>query len=483
MTAGSCVCRVLFSAEKKPGERQRMEEIFDVIRSYHMIEAGMRVLAAVSGGADSVYLLQVLRRYQEEVPFELMAVHVEHGLRGRESLDDAAFVRKLCEREGVPCRVVSAQVRERAEREKLSLEEAGREERYRIFREILKEWDGQRIAVAHNRNDQAETVLWNLARGSGLKGLGGIRPVQGRIIRPLLFTGREEIEKALHTLGIPWRTDRTNFEEDYTRNRIRNSLLPGMEAGVNRQSIRHIAEAGMRLQKVQEYVSRQTDEAAGLCLDGDCIRLEPFLREDPLIRQELLRRMLENCGGLRDVKAVHIRMLEELSEMDCGKQISLPGGLSALREADCIRFVKENTRRAGEEKRTAVPLPVPGKICFGTLTVTAELTENSPQLQRQLSREKKYTKWLSYDTITNSLQVRTRKAGDYLVVTACGGTKKLKDYLIDRKIPQRERDELPLLADGSHILWVVGDRISEAAKVTPETRQVVKIQVCEGEKQ
>ncbi len=456
-----------------------MEEIFEVIRKYHMIEEGMRVIAGVSGGADSTYLLQILRQYQKQVPFELMVVHVDHGLRGEDSRADAAFVRELCETEGIPCRIVKAQVSQCAQEEKISLEEAGRKERYRIFAEILQEWGAQRIAVAHNRNDQAETVLMNLARGSGLKGLGGIQPVQGNIIRPLLFTGREEIEKALRDSGIFWRTDKTNLQEDCTRNRVRLSLLPMMEREVNQQSILHVAQAGMRLQDVQRYLTEQTDEAAIRCIKKDCIDLTPFRQEDSLIRRELLRQMLKRCGGMKDVEAVHIQMLEELAEMPCGKQVSLPGNLSVIREADTLHFVKET----GSLKRKipAVSLPVPGQVLFGKLCVTVECVENSPEVMQQLIQEKRYTKWLSYDTITNSLQVRTRQTGDYLVVNEKGGTKKLKDYLIDRKIPARQRDEIPLIADGHHILWVVGHRISEAAKVTPRTKQIIKIQVCEGE--
>ncbi len=456
-----------------------MEEIFEVIQRYHMIEEGMRVIVGVSGGADSTYLLQVLRQYQREVSFELLAVHVEHGLRGEDSRADAAFVRELCESEGIPCRVVPAQVRQRAKKEKLSLEEAGRKERYRIFREILQEWDAQRIAVAHNRNDQAETVLMNLARGSGLKGLGGIKPVQGEIIRPLLFTGRDEIEEALRASGISWRTDKTNLDEDCTRNRIRLSLLPMMERKLNQQSTLHIAQAGMRLQDVQRYLTEQAGEAAARCFREDVILLSPFCQEDPLIRRELLRKMLERCGGMKDVGAVHIRMLEDLIEMPCGKRVSLPGNLSVIREEDALRFVKEAD--VLREPIPAAALPVPGQILFGTLCVRTECVENSPEIMRQIADEKQYTKWLSYDTITNSLQVRTRQTGDYLIINTEGGKQKLKDYLIDQKVPAGKRDELPLVADGPHILWVVGHRISEAAKVTPGTKKVIKIQVCEGE--
>ncbi|MCD8075418.1 MAG: tRNA lysidine(34) synthetase TilS [Lachnospiraceae bacterium] len=484
-----------------------IEHIFHVIKKYHMIEPGMRVIAGVSGGADSVCLLRVLADCRHKLPFDLLAVHVEHGLRGRESLEDAVFVENMCRELRVPCRVVHAQVRQRAEAEKLSCEEAGRAERYRIFRDVAGEWGADRIAVAHNQNDQAETVLWNLARGSGLRGLGGIRPMQGSIIRPLLFTERSEIETWLRGEGIPWRTDRTNLETDFTRNRIRLHLLPQMEKELNGQAGRHIAEAAGRLQEIQDYVDKKTDEAAAKCLREDAgasaadksvwILLDYFNKEETLIREELLKRALQKSGGMKDVGAVHLKALERLADMDCGKSCDLPGGIRAVRENGVLRFVKRKGQgeaglsasgfrengadfRMNAECREEILLPVPGRLFHNGFCVTAERMENTPELKKIILEEKKYTKWFSYDTITNSLLLRTRKTGDYLVINAQGGTQKLKDYMIDRKIPRDQRDQIPVLADGSHILWVVGWRISEAAKVTDATEHVIKIQIAAG---
>ncbi len=458
-----------------------MQQVFDVIRQYHMIDAGMRVIAGVSGGADSVYLLQVLAAFRQEVPFTLGVVHVEHGLRGEESREDAAFVRDLCDRMGIPCQVVSADVRKKAEQEGLSLEEAARKERYRIFEEVRQEQGAQRIAVAHNQNDQAETVLWNLARGSGLRGLGGIRPVQGAIIRPLLFTPRREIEEALVSEGIGWRTDSTNQESAFTRNRIRHDLLPLMERELNEKSTEHIAQAAGRLQEVQAYLDQQVQEALGRCRKDDTLLLEPFEKEEPLIQQEILRSMLDDAGGLKDVGAKHIGLLLQLAKMDCGRSLDLPGSVRAVREDGLLRFEKTDREKEAPDaaKQKAVSLPVPGSVRIASYLVTAEETAPDEVPGKQILQEKKYTKWISYDTIKHGLQLRTRQTGDYLIVNEAGGRCSLKDYLIDEKVPRGRRDEILLLADGSHILWVVGYRISEAAKVTPRTKRAVKIQILE----
>ncbi|MCC8137182.1 MAG: tRNA lysidine(34) synthetase TilS [Clostridiales bacterium] len=472
-----------------------LRNVFHTIEEYHMIEPGMRVIAGVSGGADSVCLLDVLRQYRRKAPFELFVVHVEHGLRGQESRKDAAFVQELCEEWEIPCRVAAALVSRKAEKEGLSIEEAAREERYRIFEETGREWNADRIAVAHNRNDQAETVLWNLARGSGLKGLGGIRPVQGRRIRPLLFTDRADIEDYLRKAGLTWRMDRTNLETEYTRNRIRLSLLPQMEKDLNPQAAEHIAGAADRLRGVQDYIDRVTKEAAARCIlvcgssarPSAVIQLEPYKKEDRLIRQELLKCAVEVCAdGLKDIGAVHLHMLERLADMDCGKRCDLPGGICAVREQGILRIGRKDSLTGTDAAGggyAAVAIPVPGKICpagiFDGISVTTERMPNAPELKKYFLEEKKYTKWISYDTIKNNLLLRNRRPGDYLVVNAQGGTKKLKEYLIEQKIPRDMRDQVLLLADGSHILWVIGWRISEAAKVTDETRQVLKV-TCRG---
>ncbi|MCD8337835.1 MAG: tRNA lysidine(34) synthetase TilS, partial [Lachnospiraceae bacterium] len=396
-----------------------LKHIFRVIREYHMIEPGMRVIVGVSGGADSVCLLNVLERYRREVPYSLLAVHVEHGLRGRESLEDADFVKALCEKLSVPCQLVHARVRQRAKEEKLSCEEAGRAERYRIFHEAAEAWGADRIAVAHNQNDQAETVLWNLARGSGLQGLGGIRPVQGDIIRPLLFTERKDIEAWLRAKALPWRTDRTNLETDFTRNRIRLRLLPQMEEELNGQAGRHIAEAAGRLREIQDYIDKKTDEAAAKCLRESAaldemavpsvwILLDNYNKEETLIREELLKRALRKCGGMKDVGAAHIQMLERLAGMDCGKSCDLPGGIRAVREAGILRFQKRGEKNGneaispaevGNENGNEWILPVPGCVSCGGFCVTSEKMEKTPGLKKNILEENQYTKGLSDDTI------------------------------------------------------------------------------------
>ena len=469
--------------------KKELERIFKTIEEYKMIHPGMRLLARVSGGADSVCLLYALKEYRKQVPFSLKVIHVEHGIRGEESLGDARWVDGLCREWEIPCRVVHCKVEKIAAEEKISLEEAGRKVRYEIFEKERKLWQGDRVAVAHNQGDQAETVLFRLARGSGLKGLGGIRPVQGRIIRPLLFLSREEIERILEERGIGWRTDRTNLETEYTRNRIRLEILPALESQVNSRASRHIAQAALRLQEVWEYLQVQTDLAEEKCIVPEMrqggqswvLKLLPFFQEPELIQKELLRRCVKKCtGGLTDVGSVHLEALERLTKLPCGRECFLPGEGRAVREKDSVRFRKAPALAEGSRKNTEeLLLAEAGVKHFQGMKVQVDFPVRGETAPEKILEEKKYTKWLACDTIDQNLCLRTRRTGDYLVVNESGGRKKLKDYLIDLKIPRDQRDRIWLVAQGSHVLWVVGYRISEAAKVRENTYRVLKIQIEE----
>ena len=490
-----------------------MRRIIHTIEAYQMIQPGMKVLAAVSGGADSICLLLALAAYRKQKDFSLYVIHVEHGLRGEESLADAQYVEDLCTQLTVPFYLEPVDAMRAATERHQSVEEAARELRYEAFHRVARQIGADRIAVAHNENDQAETMLWNLVRGSGLTGLGGIRPVRGKIIRPLLFLGRQEIEQILTEQGMVWRTDRTNLSCDYTRNRIRLQILPMIAQDLNHQAVNHIAEAAKRLQAVQDYLDDQCQAAAADCvrLTGDKVYLElsGYKKQHPLLQKELLKRcicLLRDGMGLKDVGSVHLEALEKLCTQPCGKRCVLPDGIRAERvdreeisgsamgeKRPMVRFWQERPEdKQHSRKPTAkaqnieaqkdvdeIPLRPGQTQQVGNLQIQSVRMDASPLLMDEILQEKKYTKWLSYDTINRNACFRRRRAGDYLVVNEHGGRKKLKDYLIDENIPQKQRDQLWLLADGSHILWVVGWRISEAAKINGNTRKILKIHVEE----
>lgn len=449
-----------------------MQKVFDYIREHEMITAEDKVIVGVSGGADSVCLLFVLREYQRQLPFSMMVVHVEHGVRGEESRQDAAFVEALCKEWHIPCKVFASDVPAMARQQKISVEEAGRKVRYETFAQMGEEWGATKIAVAHNQNDQAETMIWNMVRGSGITGAGGIRPVRGKVIRPLLCCSRREIEECLRSQEISWREDCTNQEMEYTRNCIRQHILPQMEKELNAGAVEHLANLGKELQRTESYLCSVAEKAmantARIEADRVEIDLEGLKKEDPLIQEHVIRMCLERVGcGLKDLGRIHMEQILELFAGQSGRKISLPGGWQAGKSFD----------RGYLEKRKEQPvvqgaeIPVPGEIETAQGILQARIFshnhENIPQ--------KKYTKWIDYDKIKNSLCLRTRQPGDYLVIDQKGSKKKLKVYFIEEKIPADRRDQILLVASGSEILWVVGYRMNDAYKVWDSTERVLEL--------
>ena len=473
------------------GKKELDQRVLETIKSYGMLQQGEGVVAGVSGGADSVCLLAVLRKYREERKWTVTAVHVEHGLRGSAGMEDAAYVERLCREWEIPCYVEHIEVKELADRKGQSLEEAGRQARYEIFEKWRKRLGAGKIAVAHNENDQAETVLMNLVRGSGLQGLGGMQPVRGSIIRPLLTVSRQEIEEWLLQNHICWRTDATNLETDYTRNKLRLQALPWLEREINPEAVSHLARGAAHVQKAQRYLEKQAERLYEACVVREevpgrlDILLSEFLAGEELMQEYVLRRAAARVlggRGLKDYGENHIRQMQRLCRMDCGHRMDFPGGLQAVRqEKRLVLRIAEKDRPAEAGKEECCFLQGDGVYTFlgQKFRVKYRPAEEAPSC----FQEKKYTKWLAYDTITDNICLRTRRTGDYLLVNDKGGRKKLKDYLIDQKVPREERDQIVLVAQGSHILWVTGYRISQGARVVGGEKRLLEIQMMvEGER-
>ncbi|MDO4522054.1 MAG: tRNA lysidine(34) synthetase TilS [Eubacteriales bacterium] len=490
------------------------QKVFHYIEEHGMIRENDRVIAGVSGGADSLCLLFLLCRYRKRIDFSIEAVHVEHGIRGAESLADADFVEECCKKWGIRLHVRHLNIPKIAKREKLSEEEAGRKLRYEIFAEIAGQSGKTKIAVAHHRDDQAETLLANIARGTGLSGAGGMRPVNGSIIRPLLCCRRMEIEEYLLSRQMEWRQDATNEETDYTRNYLRNCILPRMTQRVNAQTIEHMASLAEDLQRVQDFIRHQAKQILDTTLvqreegfgigggeritagreNRELILNIPKLRQQEQILQEtIIQLCLERVGcGRKDITRRHIRGILDLTLGQSGRRIMLPGGWRAKREFDriCIeqgcremerkQLPKEECKEPSAHRQlqqTDVLLSVPGET-------TLPQKRGSLRLRRfenphEIISPKMYTKWLNYDKISNDLHLRTRRAGDYLVINREGGRKKLKDYFVEEKIPRELRDDILVIAQGSEILWVIGGRINEAYKVEEGTKEILEIQIME----
>ena len=486
------------------------------------------IVIGVSGGPDSVCLLWLLCALRESHPLDLQVVHVDHGLR-QESKEDALFVQKLCEEWGVPCRVVRADVAGVAAERKISKEEAGRLIRYEAFEKALGEMDEKDggcgcVAVAHNRDDRAETLLFHLFRGTGLDGMASIRPVRplcdrkpegARVIRPLLTTGREEIEAFLKSHGISWRVDATNAGEQYARNRIRNRILPYARENVCPAANRHLAREAQLLEEVADFMQRQTYRALERCLEeeGDALFLDTgrLRRQEPLLQKACVRECLRRKGEGRDLTSAHVDAVWALAgeKTQSGRKILLPAcRVEAVREFSRLKIaslpLQEAGATAGQKGKEGLDRPervfalrIPDREGKEETQFVPGLGEVSVRLLPGPARsadfpgaageffknipEKTYTKWFDYDNIIESVVFRTRRKQDFLTISDALEKKSLKRYMIEEKIPADQRDSLMLLADGSRIVWVPGHRIGAAYKVTAQTAVILEVHIRGGD--
>ena len=481
-----------------------MEDIYGKVKAYivkhQMILKGDTVAAGISGGADSVCMLYLLRKLTEEIPFHLLAVHVNHGVRA-DAQRDEDYVKKLCEEWNIPFFLKKVVMNDYAKEKGLSPEEAGRQLRYQTFEEALRGKCGVcKIAVAHNRNDRAETMLFHLFRGSGLKGLGSIRPVRERIIRPLLCLDRAWIEAYLSEKGLVYCMDSTNNEDTYTRNRIRHHILPYAEEYICRNAAAHIGNAAEILAQTNDFVEKQTDLAYERCAvireeDRIVLDLNHFRKEDIFLQKMLLLGCMERMTPYRkDITKEHLNDLMELTGKTGSKEIILPYGLRARKEYDRLFLQREKGKKSLTEEKTPqkqggpseeylpVSVRVPGEAVvpgLGKISFQYVPEEEFFYKKGQNIPEKTYTKWFDYDKITRVLQFRTRESGDYLTIDGDLRKKTIKEYMINEKIPKMQRERIYLLADGPHIVWIPGYRISQYYKVNENTKCILQVQLKE----
>ncbi len=447
---------------------------------YGMFAGDGQIVAGVSGGPDSVCMLHMLIRIAGNK--RITAVHIHHGIRGPEADEDQAYVEALCRQWQVECQVYHYQVEELAKKNHLSTEEAGRNVRYDTFRRVAAEKGGGCIAVAHNSNDSGETFLLNLFRGTGISGLTGIPPVRDGIVRPLLILDRREIMEYLEKNGIDYRIDHTNNETLYARNKIRNRILP-IALDINSQALAHIETAAGMLGEIQDYLRMQAESAYEDCVreNGDFFAFhgEKMQKLPKVIRTMVYRMGLERfSGSLKDIGYEHVEAMNGIAAGQTGKHILLPGGYRWEKEYDRLILRKE-IEKPGENGGFCVEwclregqtekLQLPGNRGY----FQARIRENTLRIDK--IPEKMYTKYLNYDILGEIFQIRTRKAGDYLVINSAGSRKNLGDYMIDQKIPLRERNQKILLAKGDEVFWVVGHRISERMKVSENTKKILEI--------
>lgn len=432
-----------------------------LIEQYHMLQKGDSVVVGVSGGADSVCLLRILWKLRDEYSLKLLAVHVHHGIRGKEADEDAAFTEELCRQWQIPYRMIMRNIPKMAKQLGLSEEEAGRKARYEIFYQICEQEKYQKIAVAHHQNDNAETILWNFLRGSGLRGLAGMEPVRGMIIRPLLEVTRNQIEEWMRRQNLEWRVDSTNQLTDYTRNRLRLQLIPFIEQQLVSNFSRRLTANTAIFSEADDYLTQQAKQWIQIYvlhqMTESSMLLKDWISLHQAVKRYVIRLEIERfTKSLKDITAEHIEVVMKLS--GTGKHLDLPMKICVWTDYEAIHIGTSKKNESFEQEYEM------NYRCF-------------PYKKREKIIQNVYTKWFDYDKIKNGFELRTRKTGDRIQILPDHGTKKLKDYMIDAKIPREIRASVPVIADGSDIMWVVGYRMSEAYKITDETNTVLQIEL------
>ena len=411
------------------------KKVWEFIRQHDMIQKGDRIVAGISGGADSVFLFFLLLELKEKQAIDFAVVHVNHMLRGEEAERDEIFVRRLCQSHGIFCRIYRIPIKDIAGKEKISLEEAGRIRRYQAFYETAGEWGASKIALAHHRNDCAETMLYHLARGTGIGGLCSLRPVRNELIRPLLCMNRKEIEQYLEERQISYCTDSTNEDTAYSRNYIRRCILPGLCGRINEKAVEHMASTAEDLAQIWDYLEEQTKKLMDGTTekrDGGLLIREELSRQESLFQRMVIKKCLEEAAGTkRDFARVHVCDILSLWEKDTGKSLNLPYGIIARRVYQGIWLRKKDIRDGWEKDNEPVwiQLTVPGRTGVGELWLETALMGNTGEIIPQ----KKYTKWIDYDKIKDTLVIRTRLPGDYIVINKQGGRKKNKGFFLSTK--------------------------------------------------
>lgn len=442
------------------------ELIRQTVKRYSMLTGAERVVAGFSGGADSMALVHFL--WKSGIP--LLAAHVNHGLRGKDSDADEEFVRNFCKANKIPLHVKRVDVAAQAAAHGEGLEEAGRRVRYAFFQSICR--SGDKIATAHTLSDQTETVLLHLTRGTGTKGLCGIPPVRDTIIRPLIGVTRAQVEEYCKHYSLPYVTDKSNFSREYARNRVRLDIIPALKE-MNPSFEQAVERMTQLLAEDETCLSELATQAVSESCMVDGWQVAPLMKLPPPILSRALRQIAQQVGLTLSQERTQaaMRMLQSKSgKIDAGR------GYFFLRSGDRLRIVLPEKYEIG----WSIPLELPKTLTpTGREVIIRTLTRAEYENKATKIRNLLFHNALDYDTIKNNSILRSRRPGDAFSPQGRGVTKSLKKLMNEEKIQVFRRDGLLLLENNGQILWVESIGVAEQARIHSETKQIAYISVKE----
>ncbi len=469
--------------------------IYQKILEQKLILPGETIVCAVSGGADSIAMLHLLNELQDKLKIKLMVAHFDHQLRANSALD-AQFVKKVAQKLSLPFVLESKNVKNFSKQNKLSIEEAARNLRYDFFERVALQWQANKVCVAHTKEDQAETILMRLLRGTGTGGLGGMREKralgQVTLIRPLLSVEKTDLKKYLKHTHILWREDASNKDLAFTRNRIRKVLIPLLKKEFNPSITEELCRLSEILKADESYFETQTNKLFQKMVveteEGFRVSKNLFLKLELSLQRYLVRKIF---NALMDGSTLSFenteRVLSLIQRSQLGRKIILPGGVQFLIEHDGIKAIKKKTSL--KKIHTLLKIPSQKTLSLPMLDVQISLEwvqkpfnfrKKSQTLRKSLlfidqGQSVTWTEYFSADKMDNEILIRSRKEMDRYHPMGLNGFKKVKELLIDEKIPLSWRDRIPLFVSEGKIFWVGGYRISEDFKVTENTKKVLKI--------
>lgn len=450
------------------------DKLLEAIQKYDLISRSDKIIVGVSGGPDSMALLSLLLEIKDEMKLKIHVAHLNHMNRGDLSFQDMEYVKEFCRANRIPCDVVVKDIVETAKLQGRSFEEVGREARYELFEVLVKRLGFNKIAVAHNQNDQAETMLFRLIRGSGIDGLKSMSPKRGRIIRPLMDISRSEIEEYCEYRNLNPRHDETNDELIHDRNIIRNVLIPMIEKDLNPNVISTLSNSAKILAFDSDYLlvhSRKilaklfkTELPIDLMTGEEMTApLTEFNMLHYSVKSRIVRTLAECING--NIKDLTSKMVNEtirvLNESKHGNETSLGNARFKM------QYDKLIVSRSDESNLTY--------DVAQDYEIEVEVIDKS-EFEEGFKPDRT-TIIIDFEKVKGDLHIRKRKDGDRFKPFGMVGTKKLKNYMIDEKVPVRERERIPLLCDGEDIVWVYGYRLSEDYKVTGSTKKIAKIKL------
>jgi len=448
-------------------------------KKYKMFFGGEKILVGLSGGPDSVSLLHILDNFKDKFRFTLSAIYVDHMLRPDETPSEIEFCKSLCNKLSVQFFVKSVDVKNFAKEQNLNIQEAARQLRYYAYEEKAWEIKADKIALAHTADDQAETLLMRLFRGSGTTGLSGIPPVRKHFIRPLIEIERKEIEEFLEQNKIDYITDSSNMKKDYLRNRIRLTLMPLLK-NINPDITTVLSRTTALFRDEERYfeiivtkslmkmISRKTNERIELFLS-------PFEVMDKVIARRVLRRVIDETKGLRGISFLNIEdIIDLVKNGKTGDRIYLPKGIRVIKDYSTLILTSEAPVVLG-----IYNVEIPGETL---LKESGILLKSSIISKEEADNISKFGEGISFglfdfDRLKMPLMIRPRKNGDFFYPSGFGRRKKIQDFFVDLKIPRDERDRIPLLISDENIVWVVEHRSDERFRIDENTKKVLRIDV------